>query len=149
LEEGGQGEDRGISLRLRSRDLWIKAAKNSDISHLTQLRPTLWIHCANRSMSAYIDWGVFLNTSETRITFRIDNEKAEKRYLPISRDHKSIGLWENSKVLKAITNLFGKKRIFARIIPKGEKPLIVVFNIMGIEQKIVPLRKQCKCIFEN
>ncbi len=132
-----------LNLRLYASHFWVRSEDKRDIARVEDLRPSLWFRCINGKMSGFIDWGIFLNIEKARVVFRFDDEPAQAAMGQVSKDHKKIESLSEDRVISRIKEMFGKKRLTARVTPLGEKPLAVTFSISGLEGAIKPLRKSC------
>ncbi len=132
-----------LNLRVYSKHFWVRSDDERDIAHLEDLRPSLWIRCINGKMSGFIDWGIFLDVEKAKIVFRYDDEPVRVAIVQVSKDHKKIESLSEDRLISRIKEMFGKKRLAARVTPHGAKPLAVSFNISGLETAIKPLRKSC------
>ena len=132
-----------LYLRLYSKQMWVKVGQNTDIDKMKSLRPSMWLRCANGIMSGLVDWGIFLDVHKAKILFRFDNEKIKKEWFQVSRDNKKIVSMSEKRLISRITEMFKQERLTARITPYGEKPILVTFNITGLETAILPLRNAC------
>ena len=132
-----------LNLRLYSTHFWVRSGDEQDIVHLKDLRPSLWFQCIGGKMSGFIDWGVYLDIEKARVVFRFDNEPAQAAMAQVSKDRKKIEPLSEKRVISRIKEMFGKKKLTARVTPLGEKPIAVTFNISRLETAIKPLRKSC------
>ncbi|HGJ5855642.1 MAG TPA: type VI secretion system-associated protein TagO [Arsenophonus nasoniae] len=105
------------------------------------ITPYLIIRCQNNKTDVYINWWSYLGLDETKIITRIDKEKASSKWWNISTDNKAA--FYPGNVIKFINSLFGKNKLFAQVTPYGESPVKATFNITGLSDKIIPLRKSC------
>ena len=132
-----------LNLRLYSTHFWVRSGDEQDIAHLKDLRPSLWFRCIDGRMSGFIDWGIYLDIEKAKIVFRYDNESAQVAMAQVSEDHKKIEPLSEDRLISRIKEMFGKKKITARVTPLEEKPIAVTFNISRLETAIKPLRKSC------
>ena len=61
----------------------------------------------------------------------------------LSNDGKRIVSFSEKRLISRIKGMFGRRKLRARITPIGEKPIVVTFDISGLETAIQPLRKAC------
>ena len=132
-----------LNLRLYSAHFWVRSGDEKDVSHLKDLRPSIWLQCIEGRMSGFIDWGIYLDIEKAKIVFRYDNEPVQSAMAQVSEDHKKIEPLSENRLISRIKEMFGKKKLTARVTPQGEKPLAVTFNISRLETAIIPLRKSC------
>ncbi len=137
--EGG----RDVYLRLPSHDLWVRSDEKADVAELTDLRPTLWIRCAQGRTTAFVDWGVFLDGRGMDVYFKVDGDPVEKKFLKVDATRQRVGQWRNDIIVPTLQDMLGAKRISMRLVPKGLEPMIVRFKIEGLDQAIIPLRRAC------
>jgi len=104
--------------------------------------PVLRLACRENKTMAYIAWKVFLSTDSIRMLTRIDRQKAVTRTWRISTDYEAAGKWDGSSI-PFIKSLFGKSQILARITPHGERPVTATFTVVGLDNAIKSLRKEC------
>ena len=106
-------------------------------------RPSLWVRCAENTTSLFINWGVYLGLDETWMTHRIDDAKAVTSEWSVSTTNESVGRWRGGSSIPFIKGLFDRRTLLAQITPYGESPVIVTFNVSGLEEAVQPLRDAC------
>ncbi len=132
-----------LNLRVYTKHFWVRSDDELDVARLKDLWPSLWFQCINGKMSGFIDWGIFLDVEKAKIVFRYDDEPVQVAIAQVSQDHKKIEPLSKDRLISRIKEMFGKKKLTARVTPPGKKPLAVTFNISGLETAIKPLRKSC------
>lgn len=86
--------------------------------------------------SDYNDYG--------RVNYRIDSNPAKSVDMNESTDNRALGLWSGGKSIPLIKEMIGSSKFVARFTPYNESPVIMEFNISGLEKAILPVREQCK-----
>lgn len=107
----------------------------------------LTIRCMENTSSAYFVFGdQFLSDIQGygRITYRIDDKKAETKSFIASTDHKALGLWSGESAIPFIKKLSGAKQMIVRMTPYNESPLTVTFDLRGFDAAIKPVSEACK-----
>jgi hypothetical protein len=132
-----------INLRLYAKRFWVRSSDKADLVRLKDLRPSLWFRCIDGHMSGYIDWGVYLEVEKAKITFKYDNEQAQVAFAPVSADREKIEALDEKHLIARIKQMFGKRTLTASVVPLGEKPVAVTFDISQTETAVRPLRKSC------
>jgi type VI secretion system protein VasI len=61
----------------------------------------------------------------------------------VSRDHASLGLWNEAASIPLIKSLFGAERLLVRARPYSEDAVTAEFAIGGLEDAAKPLREAC------
>ncbi|RYF35466.1 MAG: hypothetical protein EOO38_28875 [Cytophagaceae bacterium] len=78
-----------------------------------------------------------------RVTFRVDNQKAETKNFEESNDHEALGLWSGGSSIPWIKSLFGGDRMYVEATPYSESRISDFFPIAGLEESVTPLREAC------
>lgn len=110
-------------------------------SMISRVRPSLMLRCKEKTTEAYITWNVFIGTDETDVLTRLDSETAVKSAWSISTDHEATFYGGND--ISFIKQLFGHRKFLAQVTPYGESPVIVTFDVAGIEEAVKPLQSAC------
>lgn len=107
-------------------------------------RATIIIRCKEGTTAFYVVWGrTFIGSDKTRVTYRLDRDKAEILGVDISSDHYATGLF-NSASIPFIRRMFGREQLLMQVQPYSESPITVTFNIGGLQDAIKPLVQACK-----
>ena len=79
------------------------------------------------------------------VTYRVDDNKAESTYFKESNDNEALGIWEEiyPHAIPFIRKLLGAQNLLIRATPYSESAVTAEFNITGLHQAIMPLRKAC------
>ncbi len=104
------------------------------------------IPCREKKTDFYIIFGGhFMASIESygMVTFRVDKRPAIQKGLIESTDHKALGLWGGANSIPFIKALFGGSTLFVRATPYNESAVSGEFNITGLQDAIVPLRRAC------
>lgn len=105
-----------------------------------QIRPTLVVKCQENRTSVYINYKNFISTKSTTVTVRFDKEKATTQSWGVSSDHQAVFAPNGVSLAKS---LMMHERLVVRLIPYSEDPVTTSFDLLGLYQAIVPLRKSC------
>ena len=132
-----------LNLRLYASRFWVRSTDKDDLARLKDLRPSLWFRCINGKMSGYIDWGIYLEVEKAQIPYRYDDEPMQAAFAPVSADREKIETLDETFLISRIKQMFGKRKLTASVVPLGEKPVAVTFDISEIEAAIQPLRDSC------
>ncbi len=116
------------------------AAENTIRSSYRTERPTLYLRCAENKTEAYINWGVFLGSDNTKVLLRYDKEKAKTRRWGLSTDHKATFVRGNIPFIK---KLLKHKKLLVQVTPYSDSPVTTTFDLRGLKEAIKPLRKAC------
>ena len=108
-----------------------------------EVRPTLTIRCVENTTALIINWRVFISVGGTRIRYRIDDTRTQSSTWRTSTNHESVGLWNGASSISVIRQMFNRNNFLAEITPYGENPIMVNFDIGGLEEAITPLREAC------
>jgi type VI secretion system protein VasI len=77
------------------------------------------------------------------VEYRVDDRPAETTTMVVSRDHASLGLWDEAVSVPFIKSLFGAERLLVRARPYSEDAVTAEFAIGGLENAAKPLREAC------
>jgi len=105
------------------------------------VRPTLYVRCAENKTNVFIIWDLYLGIEETRMLTRFDQQKATNRTWSISTDNTSV--FVRGSDIEFARTLMKHDKLLTQIIPYGESPVMATFDIRGLSDAIVPLRKAC------
>lgn len=106
--------------------------------------PMLHIRCKENTTALYISWDRFIGSGEAYITYRIDKNKAQRQFWSISTDHQATGKWRGGSSIPFIKKLLDSKSLLVNVTPYGDNPVLVNFDVSGIESAIKPLREECR-----
>lgn len=107
---------------------------------------TLFIACRENTTSLFfIFGGNFMadNAGGGRITYRIDDRKAQSRGFLESTDHEALGLWSGGTAIPFLKQVFGAKTLLIRAVPLSESALTYDYAVADLEEAIAPLREAC------
>ena len=116
------------------------SSDNTIYSSYRTERPSLYLRCAENKTEAYIAWGVFLGSDNTKVLLRYDKEKAKTRRWGLSTDHKATFVRGNIPFIK---KLLKHKKLLLRVTPYSDSPVTATFDLRGLNEAIKPLRKAC------
>lgn len=109
-------------------------------------RPELDIRCLEHTTALTVQFGDHFMAdidSYGTVTYRIDQQKAQKRDFRASTDGSVLGLWDGGSSISFIKSLFGADALLLRAMPFDESAYEATFPITGLQQEIAPLRKAC------
>lgn len=107
---------------------------------------TMVIMCMENKSTVYFQLNnLFLSDIQSygNVTYRVDKKQAKTRQMKASTDNGALGLWGGGASIPFIKSLFGYEKLLVQVTPFNESPVMVTFNISGVEKKIEPLRKAC------
>jgi type VI secretion system protein VasI len=108
---------------------------------------SLHVACRENTTSAYLVFGGhFMSDIQGfgRVTYRIDQQKAQTRNFTESTDHEALGLWNGGSAIPWVKSMFGAKRMYVEATPFSESRVSDFLPISGIENAITPLREACR-----
>jgi hypothetical protein len=106
----------------------------------------LYIYCREKKTDLVILFGGHFMSSLGQggtVTFRVDKKPAIQKSLTVSNDHSALGLWGGANSIPFIKSLFGASTLFVRATPHSHSSVSSEFNISGLQEAIVPLRRAC------
>lgn len=103
------------------------------------------IRCKENTTSIFFIFnGLFMSDHQHgRVTYRIDDLKAQSVQTNESTDHQALGLWNGGRSIPIIKKMLGHDKLIIRATPLSESPVTGEFNISGIENVLEPLRATC------
>ena len=105
------------------------------------LRPKLYVRCKENKTSVFLVWGEFLGLDSTKMLTRFDDKPASTDVWSISTDHKAVFVRDSD--IAFAKKIMKHSKLLAQITPHSESPIMVTFNIDGLQKAIKPLRKAC------
>lgn len=102
--------------------------------------PTLVIRCHENKTDVIVNWKTYLGLDSTRMTTRLDTEKAQTKTWSISSDNKAV--FARSPI-GFVKGMLDNSVMLVRITPYGENPETVEFGLNGLKEDIKPLREAC------
>jgi len=111
-----------------------------------QGKASLVLRCMENTTSMYMKFnGNFMadHGSYGNVTMRIDDKKAFTRSMKESTDNMALGLWSGGRSIPVIKKLMKGDELIVRATPFNESSYTMTFNIKGLAEKVVPLRKAC------
>ncbi|WP_175528537.1 type VI secretion system-associated protein TagO [Devosia crocina] len=109
-------------------------------------RASLILRCQENTTAAVIYFGgAFVADSGDygRITYRIDRQPATERTWVASTSNQHLGLWSGGASIPFIKSLFGGQKMIVRATPFNENPIVLEFDISGVEAAVEELRATC------
>lgn len=123
-------------------NVYLSVLSNETVfSDYKEVKPSLYIRCAENKTSIFINWMLYLGLDETRLLTRFDKEKAKTSTWSISTDNKAIFFRGND--IKYAKKLMQHEQLLTQITPYGESPVMATFDVSGLSEAIKPLRKAC------
>ena len=102
--------------------------------------PTLIIRCAENVTEMYLNAKTFLSTNALPMRYRIGGRSPEFDMGNTSTDFRMA--FFNSPIGK-IKQMTKANSMALSIVPYGEVPMILTFDLTGLSESIKPLRKAC------
>lgn len=102
--------------------------------------------CRGSGVSLWFNHPATLEKASNRIDgiARIDGKAELPLEFRVSYDKQSMGLWDDKKARRFLTELRGAQTLTIEAKPKGTPALNVAFNIQQFETAVRPLAKACK-----
>jgi type VI secretion system protein VasI len=76
------------------------------------------------------------------VTYRIDKNKAQKKFMSESTDNEVLGLWYGLGI-DLIREISEGKTLFIRITPYNESPVDLTFQVGGLKKVLPKVQKAC------
>ena len=109
--------------------------------------PNLFLRCKENVTVMYIHFdGMFMSdiSGNGKVTFRIDKDASFSQNLNVSSGNKALGLFNGGTAIPFIKKLMTGATLIVQATPFNDSPIIVTFDISGLEAQIEPLRRACK-----
>ncbi|MDP2495878.1 type VI secretion system-associated protein TagO [Shimia thalassica] len=108
-------------------------------------RITLMVRCLENTTSIFFygDCHFADHNGYDKVEYRIDDNPAGSRRFDSSTDSKALGLWNGGSSIPFVKKLIGADELLLRATPFSESPITMKFNIVGLDEAIKPLRKEC------
>ncbi|OHB72424.1 MAG: hypothetical protein A2W23_07650 [Planctomycetes bacterium RBG_16_43_13] len=103
--------------------------------------PVLFLRCKENKTEVYIAWGVYLGLEETTMLIRFDSKKATTSTWNISTDN--MATFYRGSVIAFIRSIVGYKQLLVQVTPYGESPVMVTFDLAGLEEAVKQLQETC------
>lgn len=106
---------------------------------------TLALRCIESRTTFLLGFnGEFLSDNDHYrfVEFRLDSEPKFTRPMSTSTNNEYLGFWR-SMAIPAIEELFGHEKLTVRATPYNKSPVVVTFDIKGVEDEVEPLRDAC------
>ncbi len=128
--------------------LSVSSKENVSCRWDNKSKALLTVRCHENTTSVYISTKCHMVSSDYndygRVNYRIDSNPAKSVDMNESTDNRALGLWAGGKSIPFIKEMIGGSKFVARFTPYNESPVILEFNISGLEKAILPVREQCK-----
>jgi len=125
-----------------STNVYLSLSANESVkSRWERVRPSLHLRCAENKTNLFIVWNMYLGLDSTNMLVRFDKEKAESSEWYISTDAKAV--FARRGHIGLAKRIMNHNQMLAQITPYGESPVMVTFDVSGLEEAIKPLRKAC------
>ena len=99
------------------------------------------IRCEGKRTYAFIIWNEFVGTTP-QVEYRTDKLPPKEQYWKSGSDGGSS--FFPSRTIEFLKKMEGSTSFSAKVTPIGKAPLTAEFDISGIEDALVPVRKACK-----
>jgi type VI secretion system protein VasI len=105
----------------------------------------MFVRCKENTTSIFFVFnGLFMSDHQHgRVTYRIDDLKAQIVQTSESTDHQALGLWNGGRSIPMIKKMLGHDRLIVRATPLSESPVTGEFNISEVENAVETLRTTC------
>ena len=105
--------------------------------------PSLFIRCAEKKLSVFINVGMYLGMDFTRVLVRFDNQRAETNEWSISTDYEAIFAPGKYRYMNYINTLMKYRSMLVKLTPYGESPIQFKFDLRGLRSVISPIKRYC------
>lgn len=102
--------------------------------------PSLVLRCDGGSVDVFIAWDVFVNTSPTEVTVRIDEDLPMKNVWQASTDGTATFYTPGVEMIRY---LIGKRKMVVRTTPWNGSPVTTHFMLDGIDDVASKLKDTC------
>ncbi len=102
--------------------------------------PKLMIRCAENKTSMIVSFDMFLNNDETKVTYRIDKEKAKTVWWNVTSDFDSLYI---PNPIPLIRQLKDEDQIYIQVTPYGQGTISANFYVHGLLNAIKPIQEAC------
>jgi type VI secretion system protein VasI len=132
-----------------SQEVWLKTDATEPVRGRfgKTAIPQMILRCSENTTAAYIFFdGHFMSdiSGNGKVTFRIDKDAPFYQNLSVSGNNKALGHWSGNASIPFIKKLVGGNTLIVQATPHSESPVLVTFDISGLESQLEPLRKACK-----
>jgi type VI secretion system protein VasI len=103
--------------------------------------PRLIVRCKSKETDVYISWSEFLGSDEIIVTTRLGRNAAARRSWSLSTDSRAS--FYPARPAGFVKQLMAVDTLVAMTTPYNEAPITATFEVTGLSEKIVPLRKAC------
>lgn len=103
--------------------------------------PTLLLRCSSKKTDVYVSWYQFMGSDAVDVTTRIGHGGAITTSWSLSTDNKAT-FYPGSSV-KFIKSLMEADTLVVSATPYSESPVIAIFPLAGLSEKITPLQTAC------
>lgn len=108
-------------------------AENSVVSNYDNVRPMLVLTYKEGCFSAYISYGIFINTEHQILTIRFDKEQPQNLAFRVSTDYKAVFA---PSALQFFEYLANASYMAVRTTPYSRSPITSTFNLRGSKYAI-------------
>jgi type VI secretion system protein VasI len=123
-------------------NVYLSISANESIkSGYNTARPSLYLRCAENKTNIFLTWDLYLGLDETRMLIRFDKQKAKTSTWSISTDNKAV--FVQGSDIKFAKEMMKHDKLLTQVTPYGESPVMATFDIRGLSEAIIPLRKTC------
>ncbi len=96
---------------------------------------SLWVRFADEFMSD--------NAGGGRVTYRIDEARAQTKNFRESNNNQALGLWNGGSSVPFIKSFLDAETLLLRATPFSASSVTATFDVRGLAQAIKPLRDAC------
>jgi type VI secretion system protein VasI len=108
--------------------------------HGDEVIPVLKLRCSEKRTEAYVNFDTYLGTKSTRVTTRLDKDKAQTAAWTVSTTNKAAFI---PKPIQFIKSLMNKETLLIQVTPYGANTVMTSFDIRGLAESAKPLQAAC------
>jgi len=124
-----------------SKNVTLSLEANESVgARYRRVTPTLILRCKERKTDAYISWDAYLGLEQTTVLTRLDDRPASKSEWSLSTDNKATFAPQAKTFIKG---LLGHSRLVSQVTPYSESPVLVTFDLAGLDAALKPLSDAC------
>ncbi|MGV0817151.1 type VI secretion system-associated protein TagO [Martelella sp. AMO21009] len=108
---------------------------------------TIIVRCMDNVTSFYVSTDCHLASSDYsnygEVTYRLDDEPADKIDMDASTSNEALGLWRGDRAIPFIKRMLEADRLLLQFTPYGQNSVLAEYDISGLNEVIKPLRDAC------
>lgn len=125
-----------------SKNVTLSLEANESVgARYRRVTPTLILRCKEKKTDAYITWDAYLGLEETSVLTRLDDRPASRSEWSLSTDNKATFAPQPKTFIKT---LLGHSRLVSQVTPYSESPVLVTFDLAGLDVALKPLSDACR-----